>query len=351
MSKLRVAAVVGAAGVLVAGIALGGWSIRNLNSFDVGMWRIQHAGYTERQVTINKSMINYGRGPDNDGVPLLLIHGQGVAWQQYYPVLPALAEDYRVFAVDVYGHGGSARVPAKYTAAAIGADLARFVEQVIGEPVMVAGHSSGGQLAAWLAGHRPDLVRGVLLEDPPMFTTLLPRAEKTWNWVDLATACHDYLESGESDWPAYNFAHQRMWQFFGPSAKKIIRRGLAQHRRHPDRPITVFFMPPGWNDLQRTLRSYDPRFGDAFYTGDWDVGFDHEATLRAIKAPTVLIHANWTYGDDGVLQGAMDDRDASRVASLINDVELVDVDSGHNVHGEHPRAYLNAISGLAARIR
>ena len=350
MRKLRIAAIVGGAVVVLAGIALGGWSFRNLKSYDVGAWRIRHAGYTERQTMINNSTINYGRGPDNDGIPLLLIHGQGVAWEHYYRVLPALAEDYRVFAVDVYGHGGSARVPSKYTAAAIGADLARFIEQEIGEPVIVTGHSSGGQLAAWLAGHRPDLVRGVLLEDPPMFTTKLPRAKETWNWVNLATNCHRYLESGEHDWLAYSFAHERLWTFFGDAQERIIDSGLKQHARHPDQPITTFFMPPGWNDLQRMMADYDPRFGDAFYTDSWDTGFDHEATLRAIRAPATLIHANWSYGADGVLQGAMDDRDAERVASLIDDVEVVKVDSGHDVHGEHPDDFLTALDDLTERV-
>jgi pimeloyl-ACP methyl ester carboxylesterase len=58
---------------------------------------------------------------------------------------------------------------------------------VIGETAVVSGHSSGGLLAVWLAANAPDTVRGVILEDPPLFTTTLPRAEKTWNYVDLAT--------------------------------------------------------------------------------------------------------------------------------------------------------------------
>jgi len=175
---------------------------------------------------INGSSINYAVGPMGDKPPLLLIHGQGVDWQSYAPVLPALAEDFSVFAVDVHGHGSSQRVPEKYTASAIGADLAGFIEDVIGSRVIVSGHSSGGQLAAWLAGNRSDVVRAAVLEDPPLLTTLLPRAEKTWNWVDLATTCHTFLQSGETDWAAYSFAHQKLWDFFGDGADRIIRSGL-----------------------------------------------------------------------------------------------------------------------------
>ncbi|MGW7536116.1 alpha/beta fold hydrolase [Amycolatopsis sp. NPDC054798] len=339
------------ASALAAGLAAGAWAARNLKTYDWAMARTRRAGFTEHDVLLNGSKLHYAQGPAGGKPPLLLIHGQAVDWHSYARVLPDLARDFTVYAVDVHGHGLSERTPEKYTAAAIGADLAGFVEEVIGSRAVVSGHSSGGQLAAWLAGHRPGLVRAVVLEDPPLFTTLLPRARKTWNWVDLANACHTYLESGESDWGAFLFAHQKLWDFFGGGAHRIVRSGLARRAKHPDRPITVFFMPPGWNDMQRAIEHYDPRFGDAFHTGAWDEGFDHEATLRKIEAPAILIHANWKYGDDGVLQGAIDADDARRIASLISDVQLVRVDSGHNVHGEKPARFTEIVRSATARPR
>lgn len=343
MSKVRTGLTVGAAVLGLVGLAAGGWVGRNLKAYDLAQARARFAGFAEKQVVINGSTVNYAAGPPSDNPPLLLIHGQGVDWQSYAPVLPALAQDFSIHAVDVHGHGNSQRTPEKYTAAAIGADLAAFVEQVIGRPPIVSGHSSGGQLAAWLAGNRPELVRAAVLEDPPLFTTLLPRAEQTWNWVDLATTCHNYLHSGETDWIAYSFANQKLWDCFGGAAERIVRHGLKRHAQHPDRPIKLPFMPPSWNDMQRSLVHYDPRFGDAFYTGRWDEGFDHERTLRAIEAPTTLIHANWKYGSDGVLQGAIDDNDAERIASLIADVELAEIDCGHNVHGERPDRFADLV--------
>lgn len=340
-----------AATIGLAAAAGAAWAARNLYSYDRSRALARVAGFVEKQATVNGSVLNYAIGPTGDQPPLLLIHGQGVDWQSYAPVLPALAEDFAVYAVDVHGHGRSARTPEKYTAAAIGADLATFIDDVIGRPVVVSGHSSGGQLAAWLAGNRPDLVRAAVLEDPPLFTTLLPRAELTWNWVDLATACHDYLRCGETDWPAYVFAHQKLWEFFGGGAEKIVRLGLKLHAKHPERPIRLPFMPPSWNDLQRAIRHYDPRFGDAFYTGAWDEGFDHEQTLRGIESPTTLIHANWKYGADGILLGAIDGDDAQRIASLIADVEVVEVDSGHNVHGEHPDRFVPVVRAIKQRLR
>jgi pimeloyl-ACP methyl ester carboxylesterase len=45
---------------------------------------------------------------------------------------------------------------------------------VIGEPVYVTGNSSGKLLAVWLAANRPDLVKAVVLEDPPLFSSDYP---------------------------------------------------------------------------------------------------------------------------------------------------------------------------------
>lgn len=50
-----------------------------------------------------------------------MIHGQATQWQDHMLVLPALAENHHVFAVDVPGHGGSARLdPDRYTNVHVG---------------------------------------------------------------------------------------------------------------------------------------------------------------------------------------------------------------------------------------
>ena len=53
------------------------------------------------------------------------------------------------------------------------------------------------------------------------------------------------------------------------------------------------------------------------------------------------------YDDRGVLLGAMDDRDASRVHSLLSRNTLVDnVKSGHNIHSERPEVFIKAVDDL-----
>lgn len=187
---LLIAGIVVGSLALVAGAGTGLYAWANLSYFDRGMSPVWSAGYVERQATIDGSTLNYAEGPAN-GPALLLIPGQGVDWQNYFPVLPSLAQRYHVFAVDVYGHGRSARVPSKYSVPAIGKDLATFLRTVVGGPAIVSGHSSGGQLATWLAAYEPMLVRGAVLEDPrcsPRCSRVPGRHGTTSTWPRPATS-------------------------------------------------------------------------------------------------------------------------------------------------------------------
>ena len=347
----RVQIVVGATTVgvaLLGASAAGGWIWRNASYYERGMAAITRAGFVEKQATIDGSSMTYAEGPAN-GPALLLIHGQAVDWRNYYRVLPALARRYHVFAIDCYGHGSSARVPEKYSAVALGSDLRIFLTDVVGEPAIVSGHSSGGHLAAWLAAHAPGSVRAVLLEDPPFFTTTLPRARTTWNWVDLATTAHTYLASGESDWVAYEVEHARIWQFFGDSAEQFKRQARRYHAAHPGQGIRWWSMPPSMNEIFRASAGYDPRFGEAFWTDSWDDGWDHADTLGRIAVPSTLVHTKVTYDDTGILLAAMGYEEAQRAREALTDERFVKVETGHGFHDEAPRQFIALVDDLAQR--
>jgi len=332
-----------------AALIAAGYIINNLTYFERDMAAVWWAGFVEKQVMINGSQVNYAEGPDN-GPALFLIHGQGTDWKNYAKVLPGLAAHYHVFAVDCYGHGASAWVPEKYSTKAMGADFVRFIKEVIGEPAIVSGHSSGGLLSLWLAANAPDLVQGVILEDPPLFTTLLPRAQKTWNYVDLATTTHNFLASNEKDFLDYDIVHGKIFTLFKELQAPMTKSMLDYRARHPKEPVKIFYMPPVMNEFLRGLNNYDPRFGEAFYDGSWDNGFDHADALAQINAPAVLIHTNWSYDAEGILMAAMDDRDAERARVLIKNVQFFQVDSGHGFHFEKPQDFIQIMVDFEARV-
>ncbi len=106
-------------------------------------------------------------GPE-DAPPVLVLHGITASIATWNWLVPLLAPTHRVLRLDFRGHGGSGRAPGHYDSAGYVSDAVAVCEQVAGRPVIVIGHSLGGVTALGLAQTRPDLVRGLALEDPPM---------------------------------------------------------------------------------------------------------------------------------------------------------------------------------------
>lgn len=319
--------------ILIPSITLGIYMINNTFEYQWSMKRVWKAGFKEKKVSLDeKSVLNYAEGPKN-GPALLLIHGQASDWKSYSENLPKLSKYYHIYAVDYYGHGGSSRNVAKYSANAIGKDLAWFIENVIKEKTVVSGHSSGGLLAAWLAANAPEDVAGVVLEDPPFFSCEDGRKEKAHNWNDLSSACHTFLnQNKETDFTMWYFDHQYIWNLMGENAKNVLCHMAEKYRKeHPHEMLVMSILPQSWMGVFNAIDNYDPAFGETFYDGTWNKDFSHADTLSKIKCPAILIHASWSY-KNGILLGAMDDKDAERANSLMSNSTLVNVKSMHCVH-------------------
>lgn len=99
-----------------------------------------------------------------EGPPILLMHGLMGRATTWWPVARRLVAHGRVLAFDARGHGRSqARGP--WTTERLAADAADVLDQLGAGPALVAGHSMGGLHGLVLAARRPDLVRGLLVED------------------------------------------------------------------------------------------------------------------------------------------------------------------------------------------
>jgi pimeloyl-ACP methyl ester carboxylesterase len=101
-----------------------------------------------------------------DAPPILVLHGITQSTATWAWLVPHLAAEHRVVRLDFRGHGRSGRTPGAYSFPGYVADATAICEHVLGRPAVLVGHSLGGGTAAGLAQLRPDLVRGVVLEDP-----------------------------------------------------------------------------------------------------------------------------------------------------------------------------------------
>jgi pimeloyl-ACP methyl ester carboxylesterase len=122
------------------------------------------------------------------GPPLLLIHGAAADHRRWAPVVPALAQHFRVFTIDRRGRGGSGDAD-DYGIEREYDDVAAVVEWV-GPDTNVLGHSYGGMCALEAALRTDDIGKLILYEPPMGFLVSSP---------EVVQRLHELLDAGERD--------------------------------------------------------------------------------------------------------------------------------------------------------
>ena len=304
-------------------------------------------GIVEKTAQVGDVCFNYAEGPDN-GKALLLLHAQTLDWFTYSKVLPELSKNFHVFAVDYPGHGKT-NVPEDYLMSAnqIGSDLANFIEFVIKEPVYATGNSSGGLLTTWLAANKPDLIKAIVLEDPPLFSSEYPEIKQTVA-DKLFKASNNALQDNEYNGNFLDYWIKNGTEFFkaytGPFSQQLIGFAVKSYKdTNPGKPLEIAFLPVSVQEMLRGLNYYDPRFGAAFYKGTWNEGFDHAGALQKIQCPALLIQANFDYLENGTLNGAMSKEMADRAIALIKDCQYVRIEASHVTNLEAPKQFIDIV--------
>jgi pimeloyl-ACP methyl ester carboxylesterase len=253
-----------------------------------------------------------------------------------------LAPHFQVFAVDLRGQGRSSRTSGRYTLDTFGDDLVRFIAFRIRRPVVVAGLSSGGVLAAWLSAYAPPgLLRGACYEDPPLFAS------------EVAPACGPGIRQGLG--PYFALLNRYLgdqwcvgdWAGFlaAATAAALPMVGPAVWRW-----AATPAGPP------QNLKEYDPEWGRAFATGTVAAGCDHERLLRRVRCPVLFTHHAWAVDEaTGTLEGALSGRQADRVRELVRaagqPLEFRAFPTmPHSLHGTDAELYAQVLVGWAGRL-
>jgi pimeloyl-ACP methyl ester carboxylesterase len=117
-------------------------------------------------VTVNGVRLAcYVSGPD-DAPPLVLLHGLTGQANTWNVVGARFAEHFRVYAVDMRGHGESDR-PGDYSFEGMAQDVSGLLDQLGLDQVDLLGHSMGGTVAYLIAEQQPSRIRKLVLEDTP----------------------------------------------------------------------------------------------------------------------------------------------------------------------------------------
>ena len=280
-----------------------------------------------------------------EGKPLVFLHAQGTDSTSFGSVIPKLAKQYHVYAVDCFGHGKSLHNPKLYTLRACAEAVSDFIREVVKEKCTILGHSSGGLIAAQIAAET-NLCERLILEDPPFFSCEGERRFSTFNYVDLSTVCHRFLQSDETDFPLFYFENQYAWNFFPESSRETVREKLTASARkfrtnHPDKNLKVPFWPKYALAGFVGMNNYDPRFGEAFYTNSFNDGLSHAEILKKISCETIFLKAK-SAEDNGILMCALSEEDLAEVVRLTL-CSVVRFDCGHGIHIEKKRDFLKVL--------
>lgn len=104
-----------------------------------------------------------------NGRPIVLLHGAGLTGHQWNLMAPLLVQSARIYALDLRGHGESAKSDDGYDLDTAVADVREFVESLALEAPILVGHSWGGSIALRYAAEEPETCAGIVLVDGGFF--------------------------------------------------------------------------------------------------------------------------------------------------------------------------------------
>ncbi len=245
---------------------------------------------------------------------LLFLHGLTDSGRGWPEAVRHWQERYAIISYDARGHGTSPRFTRQQLEGHPGDvmvdDALRILEQ-LGRPVVV-GHSLGGAVALAAATRRPDLVRGVVLEDPA------PRGpdepQSSGRGEELLAGIKESLAA--------------------PDEETLYAQRKRQHPQWPDTELLVTGI------AEQQMDTAYLGLGDYKPTAPWT------ELYAAVELPTLVIT-----GDDPDEILVTDEVERGMRAIGNPHVELVRVaGAGHCVRRDQPAAYYDAVDGWLSRL-
>jgi len=259
-----------------------------------------------------------------DGPTLLLLHGVTRCGGDWEGLIPSLAANWTVIALDQRGHGESPRA-ASYLVTDYIADAVRLIRDEIATPLVIFGHSVGAMVAAGVAAELPDFVRGAILEDPP-FHTMGNRIAGT-AWQAQFIGMRQVAQSGGSI--------EKMTDALAAIQLPAPEGGFRLLGELRDRVSLA------WS--AQCLSQLDPEVLTPVIEGRWLAGYDFPALLSHIRCPALLLQADPAAG------GALTDADAEAAESALRSCHRVHFPGiGHQIHRDRPVEVLQALRDFVA---
>ena len=132
------------------------------------------------------------------GRPLILLHGGLGSGEMFGPILPALAEQHQVIAVDLQGHGRTADIDRPIDIRLMADDIAALIDHLGLDKPDVVGYSLGGGVAFFTAVKYPEKVGRLVMTSANIRRDAIP-AEMLAQQAQVNAAAAEFMK----DTPMY----------------------------------------------------------------------------------------------------------------------------------------------------
>jgi len=260
-----------------------------------------------------------------DGPALLLVHGWPETWYAWRHVMPALAQDFTVIAVDQRGIGLSDKPADGYDTRTLGNDLVALMDALGHDRFAVVGHDTGFAIGYALAADHPERVDRVALAEipgapgttpaPPLFLPP-PLNDRLWHLTfNRVEDLPEQLIAGrEAAFFGYEFAIQG-----GTLPAEVV-----------DYYVSLVSDPESLRGSLAWYRALDTTIAQ------------NEARETKLAMPVLAIGGELSYGDHV----------AEALQAVADDVQGVVIPgTGHWVAEQAPEQVLEALTGFLAPYR
>lgn len=269
--------------------------------------------WTENYIKVNDLNIHYHRTGGTGKPPLILLHGVMDNGLCRTPVARDLQDRFDVIMPDARGHGLTGGPLENFSYTQLADDVAGLIDVLNLEKPVLYGHSMGAMTSVAVAARYPDLVRAIVLEDPPFMG-------------EVALA-------GEGNMPA-------------PEVLQVFQNILSLRTMSPEeRLVTARTLNPNWDEVELGPWADSKVEFDPGIFQHLQVSFPWREQLPTITCPILLVTGDPASG------AIVSPQVAQEAASLWRQGEVIHIPrAGHCIHRDRYAETMPMIQDFLSRV-
>lgn len=267
--------------------------------------------FNHRTAQANGVKLHYVIG--GKGAPVVLLHGYPETWYSWHKIMPALAANHTVIAIDLRGLGESEVTPSGYDKRNVAEDVHQLLEGMNVKKFILVSHDWGGNVAYSLANAYPNTVSKLVVIESSIAGFGLEKAMNvaeggSWHFGFFMSEFAEKLTKGREREFLTDFAFKGKFVF---NKNAFSQKDIDEYVRNYTKPGG---MTAGFNYYRTALD--DAKYNQANFK-------------RKLQMPVLAVGGDKSFGE-GV---------ATSLRLVAENVKSIIIkDSGHFISEEQPGA-------------